>query len=80
MKNINSSINEFNEVWRKHLTVNKYIYIYILSVHGNIFIVILYKIHQKKLFINACKLSLYMVLLCSIRMKSNAKHIVRVKD
>lgn len=78
MKNINSSINEFNEVWRKHLTLNKKIYI--LSVHGNIFIVILYKIHQKKLFINACKLSLYMVLLCSIRMKSNAKHIVRVKD
>lgn len=31
MKNINSSINEFNEVWGKHLTLNKIIYIYIYT-------------------------------------------------
>lgn len=49
MKNINSSINEFNEVWRNHLTLNKNNgcqNIYFLYM-GTFFIVILYKIQQK---------------------------------
>lgn len=42
MKNINSSINEFNEVWRKHLTLNKIIYIYIYFLYMGTFLLSYY--------------------------------------